>query len=266
MVRIFFSVVEEHYFLVYEAAGRILGDVVPRLAKRLEIQRSAPFQTFKPRYYSLAVYENGHRETLFSACISGESFDFYHFDKWKKFANRKKNSFSLCRIRARYVWRFLSFFSFFYFFLWNESLSLKSFRSMFFRDNFLYANCRKMYENISTLLVIQNIEIRNKIFNERWEWKLKLYNYFLTFNEYFFFSWKFRSSLNHETFIPVKKKKTTFDYAILRSIFYISRQKRNIIYRINARRAVSHLISFSFLVVGRNQPSDNFYSIQRHYN
>lgn len=241
--------VEEHYFLVYEAAGRILGDVVPRLAKRLEIQRSAPFQTFKPRYYSLAVYENGHRETLFSACISGESFDFYHFDKWKKFANRKKNSFSLCRIRARYVWRFLSFFSFFYFFLWNESLSLKSFRSMFFRDNFLYANCRKMYENISTLLVIQNIEIRNKIFNERWEWKLKLYNYFLTFNEYFFFSWKFRSSLNHETFIPVKKKKN--NVWLRNSAQYFLHKSSKTKYYLSHKRKASSLTSYLVFISRR---------------
>lgn len=54
LVRIFFSVAEERYFLVYEAVGRILRDVVPRLAKRLEIQRpllprfrSTPFR-FKP--------------------------------------------------------------------------------------------------------------------------------------------------------------------------------------------------------------------------
>lgn len=63
-----------------------------------------------------------------------------------------------------------------------------------------------------------------------------------------------------------KKEKAMFDYAILRSIFYISRQKRNIIYRINARRAVNILSRFQFaIVVGRNQPPDNFYS-KRHYN
>lgn len=152
MVRIFFSVVEKHYFLVYEAAGRILGDVVPRLAKRLEIQRSAPFQTFKPRYYSLAVYENGHRETLFSACISGESFDFYHFDKWKKFANRKKNSFSLCRMRARYVWRFLSFFFFFISFFETRVFLWNLFVPCFFEITFctqIVGKCMKIYLRFS---------------------------------------------------------------------------------------------------------------------
>lgn len=137
----------------------------------------------------------------------------------------------------------------FYFFLWNESLSLKSFRSMFFRDNFLYANCRKMYENISTLLVIQNIEIRNKIFNERWEWKLKLYNYFLTFNEYFFFSWKFRSSLNHETFIPVKKKKN--NVWLRNSAQYFLHKSSKTKYYLSHKRKASSLTSYLVFISRR---------------
>lgn len=129
--------VEEHYFLVYEAAGRILGDVVPRLAKRLEIQRPVPFypfpfQIFKPRYYSLAIYvrERSQRNAIFCVYI-WRVVRFLSFQqKWKKFANRgeRKNFFSL-------------------FFLF---LSLKSLRSMFLWDNFLYANCRKGWKCIYT--------------------------------------------------------------------------------------------------------------------
>lgn len=140
-------------------------------------------------------------------------------------------------------------FFFFYFFLWNESLSLKSFRSMFFRDNFLYANCRKMYENISTLLVIQNIEIRNKIFNERWEWKLKLYNYFLTFNEYFFFFLKISIEFESRDFYSCKKKKN--NVWLRNSAQYFLHKSSKTKYYLSHKRKASSLTSYLVFISRR---------------
>lgn len=59
-------------------------------------------------------------------------------------------------------------------------------------------------------------------------------------------------------FLKKKKKKRCLTTQFC--IFYIRRQKeRNIIYRIDARRAVNILSLFS--IAARNQSSDNFYSM-----
>lgn len=113
---------------------------VPRLAKKLEIQRSVPFypfpfQVFKPRYYSLAVYVSRtvtEKRYFPRVYLGSRSIFIISTNGRSSRIEEEKKKFFLPLPCVRYICRFLSFFFFSFIsffetrvFLWNLFVRLK---------------------------------------------------------------------------------------------------------------------------------------------